>query len=65
VREASSETRIVFITGYDSEEIVHGSPDLMDVERYSKPLDFDALIASMRRSEILGANPQQPRAYGV
>jgi len=65
VREASSETRIVFITGYDSEEIVHGSPDLIDVERYAKPLDFDALIASLRATEVPSDNAQQLQDYGI
>lgn len=65
VRKASSETKIVFITGYDSEDIVHGSPDLVDVERYAKPVDFDALVASLRAAEAPSVNPQQLQDYGV
>jgi two-component system C4-dicarboxylate transport response regulator DctD len=49
VRDASAETKIIFITGYTSEDIDEGSSDLVDVERYAKPLDFDALISSLRR----------------
>lgn len=65
VRKASSETKIIFITGYDSEEIVHGSPDLVDVERYAKPVDFDALIASLRATEVPSGNAQQLQDYGI
>ena len=65
VRKASSETKIVFITGYDSEEVVQGSPELIDVERYSKPVDFDALIAALRAHEESGGKLQQMTDYGV
>lgn len=65
VRKASSGIKIVFITGYDSEDVVNGSPDLVDVERYSKPLDFDALIASLRGAEAPAGNPVLPRDCGI
>ncbi|MEY4700473.1 MAG: hypothetical protein RL326_660 [Pseudomonadota bacterium] len=48
VRDAFGETKIVFMTGYDSEEIDQGSPDLVDIERYAKPLNFEALISSLK-----------------
>lgn len=48
VRDAFGETKIVFMTGYDSEEIDQGAPDLVDIERYAKPLNFDALISSLK-----------------
>ncbi len=48
VRDTFGETKIIFMTGYDSEEIDQGSPDLVDIERYAKPLNFDALISSLK-----------------
>lgn len=48
IRETYRGTKIVFISGYDAKEIDLGYPDLSDVERYPKPLDFDALMSSLR-----------------
>jgi CheY-like chemotaxis protein len=48
IRDRCGDTKIVFITGYDSEEIDQCSPDLTTIERYSKPLDFDALVSSLK-----------------
>lgn len=48
VRDTFGETKIIFMTGYDSEEIDQGAPDLADIERYAKPLDFDALVSSLK-----------------
>lgn len=48
IRDTFGSTKIVFITGYDSEEIDQRSPDLATIERYAKPLDFDALVSSLK-----------------
>jgi DNA-binding NtrC family response regulator len=52
VRDAFGGTKIIFMTGYDSEEIDQGSPDLADIERYAKPLNFDALISSLKGRSV-------------
>jgi len=50
IRDTLRETKIIFISGYDEREIDRGYPDLSDVERHAKPLDFDVLMASLRAS---------------
>jgi CheY-like chemotaxis protein len=42
VRDAFGGTKIIFMTGYDSE----------DIERYAKPLNFDALISSLKGRSV-------------
>lgn len=48
IRDNFENTKIVFITGFDSDDIDQGSPDLATIERHAKPLDFDALVSSLK-----------------
>ena len=65
VRNAFRETKVVFITGYDSDEIILGAPDLEDVECYAKPIDFDALITSLKAPTASSNESQHSSPCGV
>ncbi len=58
IRDASRETKILFISGYNEEDIHCGGLDLADIERHPKPIDFDSLILSLKSSLV---RPQEQR----
>lgn len=48
LRGLNPRMRVVFVTGYDSDEIRAQVADLMPCEIFAKPLDFDQFISQMK-----------------
>jgi DNA-binding response OmpR family regulator len=58
LRTLNPDIRVVFVTGYDSEEIKGQVADLQPCMVFAKPLDFDHFISEMKHVDASTTNGQ-------